>query len=152
MPCSNMFKTTTFHEFLWSYPPAEFLIISHQVSHGVSIESVFLALPWRSVFQEMLHLVVPGWARPRQMIGKEATELKLYGTTGEPCLFKQLRMHRSPYRSVRVFGPGVAERSNNMHVWFLGHMGVGRRPTVFLVAAEPAERPDPEHAEACLTA
>ncbi|CAK9078051.1 Calpain-type cysteine protease ADL1 (Phytocalpain ADL1) (Protein ADAXIALIZED LEAF1) (Protein DEFECTIVE KERNEL 1) (OsDEK1) (Protein SHOOTLESS 3) [Durusdinium trenchii] len=38
----------------------------------------------------MLHLVVPGWARPRQMIGKEATELKLYGTTGEPCLFKHV--------------------------------------------------------------
>eukprot|EP00913_Durusdinium_trenchii_P027367 g25674.t1 len=40
--------------------------------------------------EEMLHLVVPGWARPRQMIGKEATELKLYGTTGEPCLFKHV--------------------------------------------------------------
>lgn len=34
--------------------------------------------------------VVPGWARPCEMIGKEAGEYKLYGTTGEPCLFKRI--------------------------------------------------------------
>ena len=38
----------------------------------------------------MLHLVVPGWARPHEMIGREASSLRLYGTTGEPCLFKHV--------------------------------------------------------------
>lgn len=42
--------------------------------------------------QEMLHLVVPGWVRPMEMIGKHAGEYKLQGVTGEPCLFK----HASP--------------------------------------------------------
>jgi len=40
--------------------------------------------------EEMLHLVVPGWVRPRQMIGKEAKQYKLYQSTGEPCLFKNV--------------------------------------------------------------
>eukprot|EP00438_Fugacium_kawagutii_P000222 Skav212267 [mRNA] locus=scaffold732:106781:108271:- [translate_table: standard] len=44
-------------------------------------------------FKEMMKYVVPGWARPRQVIGKEALEYKLFATEGEPCLFKQ---HVSP--------------------------------------------------------
>eukprot|EP00438_Fugacium_kawagutii_P008014 Skav209165 [mRNA] locus=scaffold1137:331213:374682:- [translate_table: standard] len=43
--------------------------------------------------QEMLRLVVPGWVRPVEMVGKHATKYKLYGVTGEPCLFKQFGSH-----------------------------------------------------------
>ena len=39
---------------------------------------------------EMMKLVVPGWARPRQMVGKEAGTYKLFATEGEPCLFKHV--------------------------------------------------------------
>eukprot|EP00435_Cladocopium_sp_Y103_P019377 s726_g4.t1 len=40
--------------------------------------------------QDMLKLVVPGWVRPVEMVGKHATKYKLYGVTGEPCLFKHV--------------------------------------------------------------
>ncbi|CAJ1401257.1 unnamed protein product [Effrenium voratum] len=40
--------------------------------------------------EEMMKLVVPGWARPRQMVGKEAGEYKLFATEGEPCLFARV--------------------------------------------------------------
>lgn len=39
---------------------------------------------------EMMKLVVPGWARPRQMVGKQASKYKLFATEGEPCLFKHV--------------------------------------------------------------
>ena len=38
----------------------------------------------------MMKLVVPGWARPRQMVGKQASKYKLFATEGEPCLFKHV--------------------------------------------------------------
>ena len=40
--------------------------------------------------QEAMKLIVPGWARPRQMIGKEAGDYRLFATEGEPCLFKHV--------------------------------------------------------------
>lgn len=40
--------------------------------------------------QEMMKLVVPGWVRPAQMIGKNAGKYKLFATEGEACLFKRV--------------------------------------------------------------
>jgi len=40
--------------------------------------------------QDMLKLVVPGWVRPVEMVGKYASQYKLAGVTGEPCLFKHV--------------------------------------------------------------
>mmetsp|Transcript_31453 Transcript_31453/g.55706 ORF Transcript_31453/g.55706 Transcript_31453/m.55706 type:complete len:477 (+) Transcript_31453:46-1476(+) len=42
--------------------------------------------------QEAMKYIVPGWARPRQMIGRQAYNYQLFATEGEPCLFK----HASP--------------------------------------------------------
>ena len=43
--------------------------------------------------QEMMKLIVPGWVRPAEMIGKHAGKYELFGTEGEPCLFNRV----SPY-------------------------------------------------------
>ena len=43
--------------------------------------------------QEMMKLIVPGWVRPAEMIGKKAGKYELWGTEGEPCLFNRV----SPY-------------------------------------------------------
>jgi len=40
--------------------------------------------------EEMMKSVVPGWARPCEMVGKDAMEYKLHGVEGEPCLFKHV--------------------------------------------------------------
>jgi len=42
---------------------------------------------------EMMRLVVPGWVRPAEMIGKEAGKYELFGTEGEPCLFSRVSPH-----------------------------------------------------------
>jgi hypothetical protein len=57
--------------------------------------------------------VVPGWARPCEMIGKNAMEYKLHGVEGEPCLFK----HVSP-RDITQ-GGGV----RNRFLWVSGFYG-----------------------------
>lgn len=57
--------------------------------------------------------VVPGWARPCEMIGKEAGEYKLYGTTGEPCLFKRISprdIEQGQEMSIESDGPGFPGR------------------------------------------
>ncbi len=40
--------------------------------------------------EEMMKLIVPGWVRPVEMIGKEAGIYQLFATEGEPCLFKRV--------------------------------------------------------------
>jgi len=40
--------------------------------------------------EEMMKLIVPGWVRPVEMIGKEAGVYQLFATEGEPCLFKRV--------------------------------------------------------------
>lgn len=37
-----------------------------------------------------MKLIVPGWVRPVEMIGKEAGVYQLFATEGEPCLFKRV--------------------------------------------------------------
>mmetsp|Transcript_44735 Transcript_44735/g.104230 ORF Transcript_44735/g.104230 Transcript_44735/m.104230 type:complete len:501 (-) Transcript_44735:90-1592(-) len=46
--------------------------------------------------EDMMKMIVPGWVRPHQMVGRRAREYKLFGAEGEPCLFK----HVSP-RDIR---------------------------------------------------
>jgi len=48
------------------------------------------ANPLASYLKEMLKYVVPGWARPRQVIGSQAYNYKLFASEGEPCLFKHV--------------------------------------------------------------
>ncbi|CAJ1389462.1 unnamed protein product [Effrenium voratum] len=40
--------------------------------------------------EDMMKMVVPGWVRPRQMMGKEAGKYKLFAAEGEPCLFQRV--------------------------------------------------------------
>ncbi|CAJ1421908.1 unnamed protein product [Effrenium voratum] len=48
------------------------------------------ANPLADYLKEMMKLLVPGWVRPRQMMGKEASEYMLFASEGEPCLFKHV--------------------------------------------------------------
>ena len=61
--------------------------------------------------EEMMKSVVPGWARPCEMIGKDAMEYKLHGVEGEPCLFK----HVSP----RDITQGGVSKQSSFGFWFL---------------------------------
>ena len=65
-------------------------IYTHSMIHNINLFFTFAVPPRSKNLQEMMKTVVPGWARPCEMIGKEAGEYKLYGTTGEPCLFKRI--------------------------------------------------------------
>lgn len=75
--------------------------------------SHYVPPPTFIVTQEMMKSVVPGWARPCEMIGKEAGEYKLYGTTGEPCLFKRISprdIEQGQEMSIESDGPGFLAR------------------------------------------